>query len=177
MIENAIVIANVFGGPLPPTTQNWLAENFPVGRALHFCKQVPQNIARNSMIRDVALPFIAREKLDWIWFIDHDVTLTHPGLDRWLSIEGDVVSCDCAMRTGEAAWGAEDAFHDHFWRCRPEVLLALDPPWFCDNVSSDGCDLLGCECGPFAARVRAAGFTIRHGGYCGHAMAGTWMHT
>ena len=41
MIDNALVVCNTFSGPLPPTTNNWLAENFPAGRACSFSKQVP----------------------------------------------------------------------------------------------------------------------------------------
>ena len=156
------------------TTHEWLAMNFAEGRAKQFQREGFVVAARNAIIRDVALPLIKElPGIEWCWFVDNDVTLNHPGLDNWLKVPGDVVSCNCFHRN-ENAWATEDAFHTHFWRCRPEVLLQIAPPWFDTNVSPDGCDQYGCECITFALRAQRAGFTVRHGGWCGHDSARTW---
>jgi hypothetical protein len=176
MLAHAAIVANVFSGPLPPSTEQWIIDNFAFGLRKMTAKQVPLHAARNSMIRDVMLPLLDQNAdLDWCCFLDNDVTITHPGIERFLAIDGDVVSCECEMPTPNA-WAEEESYHDHFWKCRPAVLRAIRPPWFDLNLSADGCDLLGCDCMTFAAKVRAAGFTIKHGGYCGHANAGTWRH-
>ena len=179
MIANAVLVANVYSGPLPPTTQDWISESFPIGKAILFKKETSIVCAKNSMIRDGALPAIRQMRkfgvhVDWAWFIDNDVTITHPGLDKWLATEGDVVSCDCEMRN-HRAFSSEEAFHNHFWRCRVEVLEKLEAPWFEPMSSADGCDMLGCECQTFAAKARAAGFTVRHGGWCSHGNQGSWL--
>ena len=176
MIENAIIVVNVFSGPMPCASQEWIAANFPEGRRFATAKRAPLHAGRNSMIRDVMLPALTENRgVEWCWFMDNDVTITHPGLEHWLDVEGDVVSCRCAMPGGRA-WETVDAFHDHFWRCRPAVLRAIPAPWFDLNLSADGCDLLGCDCLTFAAKARAAGFVIRHGGHCEHAAARSWEH-
>lgn len=172
MIENSIVIANTVSGPMPPTTNDWIAENFPAQRRFKFDHPVPVIQARNQVVR-AALTLA--EDAEWAWFIDNDVTITHPGLGRWLQVAADVVACDCQMDAGDV-WKDEDAFHNAFWRCRVTVLKTIVPPWFELPVSADGCDILDCECSFFAAKARAAGFTIRHGGWCGHANVRSWKH-
>ena len=53
-----------------------------------------------------------------------------------------------------------------------EVLKRIEPPWFDWKYSLDGCELLGCDCSYFRDKVLAAGFTVAHGGCCGHDCAG-----
>ena len=180
MISNAIVCANVESGPVPPTTMDWFVANFPLERRFQFKRDLRLIPARNTIIRDVMLPALASMKddanpVEWCWFIDNDVTLTHPGLERWLAVQGDIVSCDCHMAEA-GAWEGEEAFHTPLWRCRPEVLYMLQPPWFMYPLSEDGCDVLTCECAYFSVKARAAGFTVRHGGYCGHGNVKSWSH-
>ena len=183
MIENAIVVANIYTGGLYPTTCGWLCENFPEDSRIAFKKEVPMLMGRNSMIRDAAIPRYEELKangrnIEWLWFIDNDVTITHPGLERWMETPGDVVSCQGRMESGDIAWSTESAFHNHFWRCRPEVLYEITPPWFELIVSKDGCDVYSCECQFFAIRAQEAGFEVRYGGSCGHDAKGSWrrMH-
>lgn len=173
MITNAVAIVNIFSGPMPNTAQHWLATNFPEGRAFLSSKDVPLAAARNTMVRD-AIGLLKDEAVEWAWFLDNDVTLTYPGIERFQEVPGDVVSCDCAMPTGAGAWEAEDAFHDHFWRCSRKVLLTIPLPWFRDNLSDDGCDLIGCDCSTFRQKALDFGFRVRHGGWCGHGCKQSW---
>jgi hypothetical protein len=176
MVERSIIVVNVFSGPVPPSTADWIMESFPEGRRLVTKKDVPLHAGRNSMIRDAMFPAVAQyPDTEWCFFLDNDVTITYPGIDRFLAIDADVASCECPMET-KNAWADEDSFHDHFWKCRPAVLRAIQPPWFNLNLSADGCDLMGCDCLTFSAKVRTAGFTIRHGGYCGHGNKRSWIH-
>jgi hypothetical protein len=173
MIENGIIVANVYSGPMPFGTQQWIADSFPEGQRFQMSKAVPLSAGRNSMIRDVMLPALASHPdIDWCFFIDNDVTITYPGIDRFLLVEADIVSCGCKMPS-DTAWETEDAFHDHFWKCRPLVLHKIPPPWFEQNLSEDGCDLLGCDCQTFSRKVKQAGLRIAHGGWCSHANART----
>jgi len=156
--------------PLKNSAQRWLHENFREDRIFGVCKS-PYLAARNSAIRDAVLPLVGQ--VEWAVFIDNDVTITHPGLKHFLTAEGDVVACQCKMRTPDA-WNAPDAFHTPFWRCRVEVFEKIPAPWFEYPYSPDGCDVLGCDCQEFARKVLKAGFSITHAGHCGHACTGTW---
>ena len=173
--SRALIFGNVFSGPLRRATLRWMVESFPDGQAWLMDKPLPLCAARNAAIRDDVLPRLAASPLafDWVFFVDNDVTITHPGLEDFLKIEADVASCDCAMPT-PAAWELADAFHNHFWRCRPEVLQTIRPPWFAMPTSPDGCDVVGCDCLYFRAKALAAGFSVKHGGYCGHENAASW---
>jgi len=178
--DKTIVVAFEFGGlddsgrprrkTLKPSSQHWLRENFPTDNLFGICK-APYLAARNSAIRDVVLP--RAEEFGWAMFIDNDVTITHPGLENFLAVEADVVSCTCKMRQADA-WATPDAFHTPFWRCRVEVLEEIPAPWFEYPYSPDGCDVLGCDCMQFARKAKAAGFSIAHAGHCGHACMGSW---
>jgi hypothetical protein len=171
--SRCLIFGNIYSGPLRVTTLQWVRTTFPPGNAWLVKKPLPLVANRNTAIRDDVLPRLAEKEYDWVFFIDNDVTITHPGIERFLEIDADVVSCNCPMN-GTKAWDTIDAFHNHFWRCRPAVLQTIHPPWFAMPTSVDGCDLLGCECLYFRQKALAAGFTIKHGGYCGHANAGTW---
>ena len=174
MLDNVLVVANVFSGPLPADMRRWLEGRVPAERIIAHAKQVPFISGRNSAIRDAMFPALQRHPgTAWCWFLDNDVLPAYPGLDEWLAVPGDVVSCRSRMANSHA-WCTPDAFHDHLWRCRPAVLYKIPPPWFTLNLSADGCDLLGCECMTFAARVKAAGFTLAHGGWCEHGNARSW---
>jgi len=65
----------------------------------------------------------------------------------------------------EEAFDPSDAFHSGLWRTTREVLEAIDPPWFAWPVNADGTDIAGCPCGYFAAKIRAAGFTVAQAGF------------
>jgi len=178
-LSRSIVIGNTFSGPIKRTTAKWLLDHFPPGHFLCYVKEVPMIVGRNAMIRDGGLATINRFQkdqgieVDWVFFVDNDVTITKPGIDNFLAVPGDVVSCECRMQSAHA-WGEKDAFHDHFWRCRAEVLRAIEPPWFTENWTEDGCNVVGCECLTFRAKAIEAGFRVRHGGWCGHENAHSW---
>jgi len=172
-LSHSILLANVFSGPCNQTTSQWIADHFGPERSFGCAKSVPLVLARNSMIRDGALPSITPDT-NWVFFIDNDVTITHPGVESFLAVPGDVVSCECQCRN-PAAWTDPQAFHCNFWRCRPAVLKAITAPWFSVCASDDGCDLISCECTSFQRRALAAGFSVAHGGNCGHAMQGDWI--
>jgi hypothetical protein len=134
-------------------------------------RKSPYIAARNSAIRDVVLPRAG--DFHWLLSIDNDVDVTDPGVGNFLATSGDLVSCRCEMDNLDA-FAAPDAFHTPFWFCRIDVLRAVSPPWFWMPYSKDGCDLLTCDCAWFAAKVREAGFTIAHGGWCGHERRHSW---
>jgi hypothetical protein len=128
---------------------------------------------RNRAVRDVVLPKAAELGAEWALFIDNDVTITHPGVETFLALDGDLVSCHCRMRT-PAAWSAENSFHTTFWFARIEIFRALPPPWFRFVYSDDGCEMLQCECQFFRDRVLASGFSVQSGGWCGHGCEAKW---
>jgi len=173
-LSNSLIFGNVYSGPLKASTLAWIRAAFPSGNAWLSTHRLPLCAHRNTIIRDSALPMIAAKEYDWVFFVDHDVTITHPGLEDFLAVDADVVSCNCPMGN-EKAWDKPDDFHNHFWRCRPVVLQTIKPPWFAMPTSEDGCDVVGCDCLYFRQKAIAAGFTIAHGGYCGHTNAGTWL--
>ena len=172
--SKAIVIGNEFRHPLRESARKWLAERVPPGRYFGISWDETDIITfRNRAIRDVALPKAAELRAEWALFIDNDVTVTHPGVEKFLAIDGDVVSCRCRMRTN-APWARVDSFHTTFWFARLEVFRALPPPWFQFVYSPDGCELFRCECQFFRDRATTAGFSVRHGGWCGHGCEAKW---
>jgi len=173
--SRCLIFGNVYNGPLKRSTLWWIVETFPEGNAWLVKKPLPLVANRNATIRDEVLPrLLARPAdFDWVFFVDNDVTITHPGMEDFLKVDADVVSCDCAMPTDDA-WKADDAFHNHFWRCRPAVLQTIQSPWFAMPTSPDGCEVVGCDCVYFRRKALDAGFSVAHGGYCGHDNAATW---
>lgn len=65
----------------------------------------------------------------------------------------------------EEAFDPSVVFHSELWRTTRDVLEAVDPPWFAWPVNADGTDIAGCPCGYFAAKIRAAGFTVAQAGF------------
>jgi len=165
-----IVVAFEYGAGVRDSTHQWITKTFPAEN-IRSVRLSPLIVARNRAIRDMVLP--VADKFSTALFIDNDVTITHPGLENWLALEGDVVSCECAMRHPNA-WAPLDAFHNPLWRCSMQVLQAIQPPWFHWIYADDGCGIVGCDCRYFALKVIAAGFSVCHGGHCGHTMNGSW---
>jgi len=126
---------------------------------------------RNRVIRDVVLPKLA--DFEWFMFIDSDVTITEPGMTRFLALNTDVGSCVCRMRDMKC-WASPTAFHDPLFYVRSDVFRAVHAPWFKLKYSPDYCDILECPCQWFRKKVLDAGFSISHGGSCGHDCAGRW---
>ena len=126
--------------------------------------------ARNTAIRDYALR--APEEFQHFIFIDEDVR-PQEATPQFLELTADVVSCQVPMEN-KTAWSKPDSFHEAFWFTSRHVLQAIKPPWFMQGYSADGCDLSGCICKSFRAKVLEAGFTIAHGGGAEHDRDGSW---
>ena len=187
--EKTLVVAYVYGGfaktgerrvlPLFRSTGKWIAANFPEENFLAINKG-PYLVARNSAIRDLIIgnKVTNGRTFDWFLSIDNDVTITTPGMENFLKVQADVVSCDCRMRNPHA-WDKPQSFHTPMWFCRTEVLRATQPPWFNYNYSPDFCELLSCDCTYFRNKVIEAGFSVAHGGHCGHGNYGStwWSNT
>lgn len=157
--------------PLLIPTRLWIERTFPKENIFNVCGS-PLICARNRTIRDFVLP--KADAYEWYLSIDNDITITHPGVYRFLSLKADVISCNCRIAGGQG-WDDPRAFHTGFWCCRIAVLKAIKPPWFLYPYSDDGCELLGCSCSYFRDKVLAAGFSVKHGGHCGHQMRdSTW---
>jgi len=172
--SKAIVIGNEFRHPLRDSAQEWLSQHVLPGRYFGIDWDTADLMAfRNRAVRDVVLPKAAELGAEWALFIDNDVTITHPGVETFLALDGDLVSCHCRMRT-PAAWSAENSFHTTFWFARIEIFRTLPPPWFRFVYSDDGCEMLQCECQFFRDRVLAAGFSVQSGGWCGHGCEAKW---
>lgn len=170
MVINTLVVANVFTGPMPKETDEWLADNFCLSRILRVAEPAPLPEGRNLAIQDglsCALPTD-----EWVWFIDNDVTIIPAGMEQFLALPGDVVSCHCRMPF-DSAWCRPDAFHDHFWRCRLDVLRSIPYPWFTDALPNGGKP--SCECMTFRERVLVKGYSVQWGGWCEHVSARSWM--
>ena len=165
-LSNAVAFAFEYGGELPSTSRDWLIAHVGEPRGL---VKSPFLAARNTAVREAI-----KLGCEYAIFIDHDVTVTEPGVWRWLETEGDVVACECALPGN--AWVTDHAFHTPLWRCRLDVLRAIEPPWFEHIYTDDGCDMLGCECLYFRRKAEALGFHVTHGGWCSHRQDGTWRH-
>lgn len=143
---------------------DWLLKTFPheniYGINIH-----PYLPARNRPIRDLVVPNL--DRFDYLLSVDHDITISHPGLERFLTTKGDVVACR-HKKDNSHAWKKPGSFHAGFWRARTKIFRFLKAPWFLPIFSEDGCNYLGCDCEYFAARVRAVGFSVSSGGRCGH---------
>ncbi|HUT88732.1 MAG TPA: hypothetical protein VMY37_04505 [Thermoguttaceae bacterium] len=181
-LDRALIVCFQYGGfdaegrqiweSLQASSTVWIRNTFPDKhiRGIHYA---PYLCARNRAIRDLVLAADPGD-FDWVLSIDHDVSVTHPGAENFLSVPGDVVACECYM-ANPRAWDALDAFHTPFWRARVEVFRQVPPPWFAYPYSPDGCEILDCDCGYFAAKCLAAGFTVAHGGRCSHQPSGTYQ--
>ena len=171
-LQKSILIANLYQHGLNATTTAWIRRNIPEGR--YFGVEWHHDLIsyRNRVVRDIVLQ--QPQDIEWALFVDNDVTITHPGVEAFLALPSDVGSCDCLMPPGCDPWQKPGSFHTTFWFARIEVFRRLSPPWFTFGYSADGCEMRACECQGFAERAVAAGFTVQHGGHCGHAHEGKW---
>lgn len=126
--------------------------------------------ARNVGVLDFALR--SPKEFEHFVFIDQDVKPTK-NTPKFLKIKADVVSCQVPMKD-PAAWSNQDSFHEALWHTRREVLQAIDPPWFMQRYTNDGCAHDGCICQSFRDKAKAAGFSIAHGGWAEHDQDGSW---
>ncbi len=170
--HKTLVVCFEHGHAITQTARAWLSQRFAATIADAVCiAESPYICARNLAVRDVVLPRAGQ--FDFALFIDNDVTPTHPGTDAFLRLDADVAACECRMPL-PGAWDRPDAFHTPLWWCRMEVLRRIEAPWFLFAYGPDGCSLRECDCRYFARKVLAAGFSIAHGGHCGHHAEGQW---
>ena len=132
----------------------------PLGQLVYTNKRyIPA--AYNSAVRDALLsPF------EHFIFADHDVRPGRLALP-FLDAAGDVVCCPCNLENN-VAWADPMAFHCGLWRTSRLALLKLAPPWFLEEYSPDGCELVKCVCRYFAEKARAAGLSVTRAGWAEH---------
>lgn len=174
-LSRSILIANLYRHGLNATSAAWVREHFPPDCGRVFGVEWPRVdllAYRNRVIRDIALR--QPPGIEWLLSIDNDVTITTPGMEHFLALAADVASCDCRMPPGTDPWCRPHSFHTTCWFARIDVFRRIPAPWFSFRYSADGCEMLACECQVFAEKVQAAGFTIAHGGWCGHGCEGKW---
>ena len=165
MIDLKNSIAIIFAwehAPAIPSTVTWIRENVP---SVYMHYKEPYITSRNTAIRDIAIPQLG--KAEWAIFVDNDVTITHPGIEKWLEVEGDIVACEWGT---SQSWAKDKtAFHQTLWRAKIDVLEKIPAPWFQWVYSEDGCEVLyPCDCEYFRLKALESGAIIRHGGRCSH---------
>ena len=119
--------------------------------------------ARNWSVRELCRK--APPEFETFIHVDRDMR-PGPAALPFLSVEADLVGC--AYDNGNlACWAQPDAVHAGLFRVSRRLADELPLPWFQHGYSPDGCDWL-CECVGFAAKVKAAGFSVARAGWCGH---------
>lgn len=126
--------------------------------------------ARNTAVKESALG--SDPIYEWFVFMDRDIR-PNKHTAKFLALEADVKSCqvDQAEKT---AWGWPHDFHESIWCTSRMVLERIEPPWFMQQFNADGTEMVGCLCVSFATKVRAAGFSIAHGGWAEHDRDNSW---
>lgn len=117
--------------------------------------------AYNSGVRDAL-----RSPFDYFIFADHDVCPGKPTLP-FLEAAGDVVCCECPVGNN-VSWKEPHAFHCGLWRTNRWALARIAPPWFLEEYSEDGCDLIKCVCLHFRDKALAAGLSVVRAGWADH---------
>jgi hypothetical protein len=176
--RNTLILGFEYPGPLKSLVWPWLERH---GLLEPIALDVPGThpnyrrvalspliVARNRAVRDFVLPVANR--YEWVMMINRDITPTVSS-DALLDMPGDLKCVEC-QTPNPNCWKEADAWHNHFSMVRMEVFRKMQPPWFQYVYSADGCDLLNCDCGYFAEKAKALGFTIAHGGYCSHEHVG-----
>ena len=125
-------------------------------------------VAMNDSCRRVCeLP----EKIDTVIFADADVRPSMRETSPMIRRPYDVTCARCDLETGDKVWDDPHAFHTGLFILRRIVLHTLRGPWFEWSTNEDGSAMTGCGCASFAARVKAAGYTIGHAGRADHTPA------
>jgi len=170
--NKCLLVANDYSGPMPKSVDDWVERaGFNQYAKCHF--KAPLPVARNRAVRDVVYPWLERTPdAEWVFFIDNDVEIVEEGLGEFLSLDSDIVACECPMP--DQAWGRPDLMHNAFWRIKAEAVGRVPLPWFEFITSPDGCEVIGCDCLYFSNKARNEGLSIIHGGWCEHGNAGTW---
>ena len=174
--DRVLIVGLEYPTPLKRSVWPWLDRLGLLGKVdLESPDPRPENVrglqitpyicARNRAVRDIILP--VADRYDWALMINNDITPTE-STAKFLDLDGDLLSCGCNYHRNPAAWAAPDSFHTALCCVRMEVFKLVPSPWFRYQYSADGCDVLGCDCAFFAAKAKALGFRIAHGGLCSH---------
>ncbi|HRR83304.1 MAG TPA: hypothetical protein P5118_24240 [Planctomycetota bacterium] len=141
----------------------WLHANGLMGNLVALAGSPVERIRNEAMISQVLNA--PRHLTDFI-FCDSDQRPT-AATDLFLRVPGDIVVCECPV-PNMGTWADPQAFHCGLFRVRRHVIEAIKPPWFAFDLGPDGSRLNACECAHFAAKARAAGFSITRAGWCDH---------
>ena len=174
-LDRALVVGFCYRHSLMASAMDWVEKHFTKERQfLESWDELDIVCARNAAIDDYVLPAAAKDKtLEWAILIDNDVTISHPGIENFLRLDGDLIACECKCRNS-GAWESLSAFHLNLAAVRIEVFRRVSPPWFLIEYDEKAKRIVTCECRHFARRAVAAGFKVVHGGYCGHNPEGKW---
>lgn len=126
--------------------------------------------ARNTAILESALG--SDKSYEWFVFLDRDVRPSeHTAM--FLGLEADVKCC-MVEQADKTAYMRPTDFHESIWCTSRRVLEAIKPPWFMHEYNETGTEMVGCICVSFSKKVRAAGFSIAHGGWAEHDRDKSW---
>jgi len=172
--DTAVVIAAWPTGHVDYRLMRWLidAQGIPWG-SIMVTKIQPRISAYNVGVHDAL-----ENGKTHLLFVDHDVVPTgrtghHPSTDEFLqAAQGDIICCPCRLDI-PGAWAKPDAFHCGMWRTTREALLKVEPPWFLEDYSPDGRELVNCCCAHLARRASSAGLTVGRAGWAEHAVKKT----
>ena len=161
---------------IAPQLQVWFQKHGFEKRIIVPAAVAPLLAARNTGIRD-ALKLVEQHGFEHIIFCDSDVYPCQSATDEWLAIANaaDLTSCRCDT-DNPGAYGGDEAFHWALSSVKVETLKKVKAPWVVAEYNEDGTQLLKCDCGTFAGKIKAVGGTIKHAGLCIHMHRGTW-HT
>ena len=119
-------------------------------------------LARNQAVRDLALPSACGQFI----FFDEDVA-PGPETDALLTAAGDMVGA-MYMPMPPGCWSRSVEVHCGALRVSRGVFETVAPPWFMFRYAPDGRSHALCECGYFAAKAPAAGFSVVRAGRARH---------
>ena len=160
--DTLAIIAAYPDGLIDPRILAWLSRHgIPMAQiAVHNVRGYV--CAFNRAIRDIALP----SRFGQFIFCDRDM-MPSLATDPFLDAQADVVGARFPL-SNEDTWSEPTRIHTGLWRCHRRVLETVQPPWFLEEYSSDGCDIVQCVCEHFRHKVLAAGFAIVRAGWCDH---------
>ena len=156
--------------------QKWFQDHGFTKRFIVPRQVTPMLCARNFGIKQALVTAATSQgECEWVVFCDSDVFPCESATDEFLQLEADLISCRCET-DNPGAFGGVEAFHWALSAIKIDVLKKLSAPWVTSEYNEDGTRLLRCDCATFAAKCKAVGAVIRHGGLCIHQHRGSW-HT
>lgn len=160
-----VIVAFEYNHPVDMAMRDWLGKRFPQSHVFSI-KSQPYIPARNNAYwRVLNHP---QNNWEWVLSVDNDVSPVDTLTDDWLLTPGDIVSCRCNMPSRENCYGQPDSFHNPLWFGNLTKLRELPLPWFLFDYGPEGREVVACDCECLRKKAKAAGLTIRHGGFCNH---------